>query len=70
MNEWNTNSPETHPPCQVPCIIRTKDGVFEAVWVERINKYVSCNRWRRTAGGLTKKERWIDDNAVLEWSEI
>lgn len=67
MPKWESIG---HPRAGRECNVRTKDGVFEAVWVERINKYVSCNKWRRTAGGLTKKERWIDDNDVLEWSEI
>lgn len=51
-----------------PVIIRTKDGhEYEAKWVERINKYVSCRRWRRTAEGLAKKDRWINDEEVEGW---
>lgn len=49
-------------------MVRTEDGrEYEAVWVDRINKYIGCNRWRRTAGGLTKREKWIDDDQVQEW---
>lgn len=52
------------------CLIRTVDGEeYEAVWVDRINKYVSCRRWRRTASGLTKRQKWIDDQKVVGWCE-
>ena len=59
-----------HPKPGRQCEIRTKDGVYEAVWVDRINKYVSCNRWRRTEAGLSKKDRWVNDDEVIEWQEI
>ena len=43
-----------------PVIIRTKDGhEYEAKWVERINKYVSCRRGRRTADGLGSSEQTV-----------
>lgn len=57
-----------HPPCNRQCEVHTVDGnIYRAVWVDRINKYVNCNRWRRTDSGLTKKERFIDDDQVIEW---
>lgn len=56
-------------PCG-PVLITTTDGhEYEAAWVERINKYTGCRKWRRTAEGLTKKERWIDDKEVVSWRE-
>ena len=53
------------------CRIVLKDGkVYTAKWIERINKYISCRRWQRTGNGLSKKEKWIDDDKVQEWSEL
>ena len=70
MNEWNANSPETHPPCQVPCIIRTKDGrELEAQLVHLNGEYHS----RITKAKLYKwrlgKHNFIEDNEVKEWRE-
>lgn len=62
---WNKSG---HPPCNRQCEIKIDGHIYQAAWVDRINKYVSCNRWRRTESGLTKKERWLDE--VDEWRLI
>lgn len=60
-----------HPKPGRQCEIHTADGNYcEAVWVEKINKYTGCKRWRRTKSGLSKKEKWIDDKDVVEWREL
>ncbi len=60
-----------HPAPGRQCEIHTVDGhYYEAVWVERINKYVDCKRWRRTDSGISNKNRWVDDKDVIEWREL
>lgn len=65
---WTMNSLSNKPKTGKLCEIRTVDGLtYKAIWKDRINKYVSCNRWQRVDGGLSKKEKWIDDEKVVAW---
>ena len=53
------------------CEIRLYTGEVYQAEIVRFNKYVSSpDRWRRPDEGLTKKERWVDDDTVAEWREI
>ena len=68
---WHTNSPVWHPPYGQMCEIRLYTGEVYQAEIVRFNKYVSSpDRWRRPDEGLTKKERWVDDDKVAEWREI
>ena len=70
--DWHTNSKVWKPPAGRQCEIKTVGGeVYEAVYVKDINRFLrDINRWRRTQEGLTKKEKWIDDNKVVAWREL
>lgn len=60
-----------HPRPGRKCEIILFDGtIYEAEWVEKLNKYTGCRRWRRTDKGLSKKEKWIDDDQVKEWRYV
>lgn len=65
------NNKNTKPNCWILCNILLKNGcIYHAVWVDRINKYIKCCKWRRPEDGLSKKQRWIDDSEVVEWEVI
>lgn len=63
---WKTN--ETRPPCQAPCVIRTRDGrELKAQLIHLNDKYHSrvpkdkLYKWR------LGKHNFIEDNDVVEW---
>lgn len=67
--DWHTNSPVWHPPYQVKCAIRCKDGSeYEAALYHLNERYHTHagnpDKWRVT------KHEWIEDNEVTEWKEI
>ena len=71
MNDWHTNSPVWHPAYDHMCEIRLYTGECFLAELKSFNHYVhSKDRWRRPDEGLTKKQRWIDDDLVAEWREL
>lgn len=65
---WRANSPATHPPCQVPCIIRTRDGQeHEAMLIHLNEQYhgrISKDKLYKWRLG---KHKFIEDDEVVEW---
>lgn len=73
--EWHANGPVWHPPYGQMCEIRLYTGEVYEAEIKTFNekyhsKHLIPDRWRRPGPGLTKKERWIDDDLVAEWRPI
>lgn len=65
---WITNSPAKRPPCQVPCMIRTRDGrEHEAMLIHLNGQYHGkipkdkLYKWR------LGKHNFVEDDEVVEW---
>lgn len=65
---WKVNSPSTHPPCQVKCVIRTRDGQELKAQLIHLNpKYHGkipkdkLYKWR------LGKHNYLEDDEVVEW---
>lgn len=66
---WRANSPETHPPCQTPCVIRTRDGRELKAELTHLNKQYHTRvpkdklyKWR------LGKHKFIENEEVVEWA--
>ena len=65
---WRANSPETRPPCQVPCIIRTRHGEELKAQLIHLNEQYhgriskdKLYKWR------IGKHNFIEQDEVVEW---
>ena len=62
------NSKDSKPKSGTLCYITLKNGSkCFAKWILRINKYIYCYRWQKPDKNLSKKEKWIDDDQVVDW---
>ena len=73
--EWHTNSPVWHPQYGKLCEVQLYTGEKYIAELIPFNlkyhyKHVVPDRWRRPDKGLTKKQRWIDDDTVAKWRYI
>lgn len=66
--KWHANSPETRPPCQVPCIIRTRHGQELKAQLIHLNEQYhgkmpkdKLYKWR------LGKHNFIENEGVVEW---
>lgn len=71
MSGWNANSPKTHPPCHVPCRIRTRNGQeLDATLIHLNGQYhtrvpeAERYKWR------LRKHNFVEDDQVVEWMMI
>lgn len=64
--EWRANSPVWHPPYQMPCMIRTRDGEETVAELIKLNpKY--HNKVKDKEIWRVKKHVYIKDDNVVEW---
>lgn len=65
---WNANSPATHPPCQTPCIIRTRDGQeHEAMLIHLNDRYHGKIPKDKLYTWRLGKHNFVEDDEVVEW---
>lgn len=65
---WRANSPETHPPCQVPCMIRTRDGrELKAELIHLNERYHSKLPKNKMYQWKVGKHDFIEQDEVVEW---
>lgn len=65
---WHVNSPTGHPPCQTPCVVRTRDGRELRAQLIHLNENYhgkipkdKLYKWR------LGKHNFVEDDEVVEW---
>ena len=65
---WHVNSPTGHPPCQTPCVVRTRDGRELRAQLIHLNENYhgkipkdKLYKWR------LGKHSFVEDDEVVEW---